>query len=121
MLPESSKLLLDIRRALEDIEAFTAGLDLEAYKGDAKCRAAVERKFEVAGEACVRLRERFPEIYVLPTAAALRLLKRRLCYYTVGSAGMAGSDLRSPCFANLWAKRSRPSLSPSAFFLFSRK
>jgi hypothetical protein len=26
MLPESSKLLLDIQQALEDIEAFTAGL-----------------------------------------------------------------------------------------------
>lgn len=63
MLPESSKLLLDIRRALEDIEAFTAGLDVDAYKADAKCRAAVERKFEVAGEACVRLRDRFPEVY----------------------------------------------------------
>jgi uncharacterized protein with HEPN domain len=63
MLPESSKLLLDIRQALEDIEVFTAGLNLEAYKTDAKCRAAVERKFEVAGEACVRLRDRFPEIF----------------------------------------------------------
>jgi uncharacterized protein with HEPN domain len=63
MLPESSKLLLDIQQALEDIEAFTAGLDLDAYKADAKCRAAVERKFEVAGEACVRLRDRFPRIY----------------------------------------------------------
>ncbi|MFM8885259.1 MAG: DUF86 domain-containing protein, partial [Chthoniobacterales bacterium] len=48
---------------MEDIEAFTAGHALESYKADAKCRAAVERKFEVAGEACVRLRERFPEIY----------------------------------------------------------
>jgi uncharacterized protein with HEPN domain len=63
MLPESSKLLLDIQQALEDIKAFTAGLDLEAYKADTKCRAAVERKFEVAGEACVRLRDRFPDIY----------------------------------------------------------
>jgi len=63
MLPESSKLLLDIQKALEDIEAFTAGLNLDAYKADAKCRAAVERKFEVAGEACVRLRDRFPKIY----------------------------------------------------------
>ena len=63
MLPESGKLLLDIQQALEDIEAFTAGLDLVAYKADAKCRAAVERKFEVAGEACVRWRDRFPEIY----------------------------------------------------------
>ncbi len=63
MLPESSKLLLDVRQALEDIETFTAGLDLDAYKADAKCRAAVERKFEVAGEACVRLRDRFPRTY----------------------------------------------------------
>jgi len=30
MLPESSKLLLDVRQALEDIETFTAGLDLDA-------------------------------------------------------------------------------------------
>jgi uncharacterized protein with HEPN domain len=63
MLPESSKLLLDIRLALEDIKSFTETLDLAAYKADTKCRAAVERKFEVAGEACVRLRERFPAIY----------------------------------------------------------
>jgi uncharacterized protein with HEPN domain len=63
MLPESSKLLLDIQQALEDIDAFTTGLDLAGYKADAKCRAAVERKFEVAGEACARLRDRFPEIY----------------------------------------------------------
>ena len=57
----------------------------------------------------------------LPTAAVLRLLKRRLCYSSVGSAGSAGLALRRPCFANLWAKRSRPSMSPSAFFLFNRK
>jgi len=63
MLPESSKLLLDIRQALEDIRDFTSGLDMEAYFRDAKCRAAVERKFEVMGEACTRLRDRFPEVF----------------------------------------------------------
>jgi uncharacterized protein with HEPN domain len=63
MLPESSKLLLDIRQALDDVGDFTRGLDLEAYSHDAKCRAAVERKFEVMGEACTRLRDRFPEIF----------------------------------------------------------
>ena len=31
MLPESSKLLLDIRQALDDIGDFSRGLDLEAY------------------------------------------------------------------------------------------
>jgi uncharacterized protein with HEPN domain len=63
MLPESSKLLLDIRQALDDIADFTRGLDLEAYARDAKCRAAVERKFGVMGEACTRLRDRFPEVF----------------------------------------------------------
>ena len=29
-----------------------AGRDLVAYKADTKCRAAVERKFEVAGDMC---------------------------------------------------------------------
>lgn len=29
-----------------------SGLDLVAYKADAKCRAAVERKIEVAGDKC---------------------------------------------------------------------
>ena len=56
MLPEELKLLVDIRDALEDIREFTAGMDFGAYKIDAKCRAAVERKFEIIGEACTRLR-----------------------------------------------------------------
>jgi uncharacterized protein with HEPN domain len=81
MLPESSKLLLDIQRALADIEAFTAELDLTAYKADAKCRAAVERKFEVAGEACVRLRDRFPEIYEsVPDAPRLVGFRNRIIH-----------------------------------------
>ena len=61
MRPEELKLLVDIRRALEEIREFTAGMDFGAYRIDAKCRAAVERKFEIIGEACMRLRDRFPE------------------------------------------------------------
>jgi uncharacterized protein with HEPN domain len=38
-------------------------MDYAAYRLDAKCRAAVERKFEIIGEACMRLRDRFPEAY----------------------------------------------------------
>lgn len=61
MRPEELKLLVDIRNALEEIREFTAGMDFGAYRIDAKCRAAVERKFEIIGEACMRLRDRFPE------------------------------------------------------------
>jgi hypothetical protein len=64
MPPEILKLLVDIRKALKDITEFTAGMDYAAYQRDAKCRAAVERKFEIIGEACTRLRDRFPEPYM---------------------------------------------------------
>jgi len=63
MPPEALKLLVDIRLALTEIRDFTAGMDLDAYRNDAMCRAAVERKFEIIGEACTRLRDRFPDSY----------------------------------------------------------
>ena len=63
MPPEALKLLVDIQSSLEEIRDFTAGMDFAAYRLDAKCRAAVERKFEIIGEACTRLRDRFPDSY----------------------------------------------------------
>ena len=81
MLPESSKLLLDIRHALDDIGGFTRGLDLEAYSRDEKCRAAVERKFEVMGEACTRLRGRFPDVFEkVPDARQMISFRNRLIH-----------------------------------------
>lgn len=63
MLPEVLKLLVDVRDATSDIQAFTAGMDLSQYRQDTMCRAAVERKFEIIGEACTRLRDRFPKSF----------------------------------------------------------
>jgi len=63
MRPEMLKLLVDVRDAASDIRDFTAGMDLAEYRLDAKCRAAVERKFEIIGEACTRLRDLFPESF----------------------------------------------------------
>jgi uncharacterized protein with HEPN domain len=81
MLPESSKLLLDIRHALDDIDGFTRGLDLESYSRDGKCRAAVERKFEVMGEACMRLRDRFPDVFEkVPDARQMISFRNRLIH-----------------------------------------
>ena len=65
MPPETLKLLVDIQNALADIRDFTVGMDFAMYQLDAKCRAAVERKFEVIGEACMRMRDRFPEQFSL--------------------------------------------------------
>lgn len=63
MKQEARKLLLDIQEAIFAIAEFTKGMTFEAYLVDAKTRAAVERKFEIVGEACSRLRDRCPEVF----------------------------------------------------------
>jgi uncharacterized protein with HEPN domain len=63
MPPELNKLLIDIQAALLEIQEFTAGMDLNSYRADSKCKAAVERKFEIIGEVCTRMRDQFPETF----------------------------------------------------------
>ncbi|MCA0214481.1 MAG: DUF86 domain-containing protein [Proteobacteria bacterium] len=43
--------LWDVRDAAVAIQSFTAGMDAAAYAGNAMAQAAVERKFEIIGEA----------------------------------------------------------------------
>ena len=50
--------LRDIADAVADIQQFTEGMDAEAFRADAKTRAAVERKFLVISEAAARLGDR---------------------------------------------------------------
>lgn len=47
--------LWDVREAARAIQSFTAGLDAAAYTGNELVQAAVERKFEVIGEALNQL------------------------------------------------------------------
>jgi uncharacterized protein with HEPN domain len=55
MLAEQKKYLYDIQQAVERIATFTAGKTLADYEADAMLRAAVERQFEIVGEAINRL------------------------------------------------------------------
>jgi uncharacterized protein with HEPN domain len=49
--------LQDILAAMESISAFTAGMDLDSFRGDDKTASAVIRKFEIIGEATKQLPE----------------------------------------------------------------
>ncbi len=66
----------DVREAVLAIQIFTAGLDITAYENNELVQAAVERKFEVIGEALNQLSrldaamaERLPD---LPHIVAFR-------------------------------------------------
>lgn len=48
--------LWDVREAAQAIQSFTAGLDVKGYVSNELVQAAVERKFEVIGEALNQLR-----------------------------------------------------------------
>jgi uncharacterized protein with HEPN domain len=52
---EAKKYLFDIQRAAALIGEFTSGLSLEEYQSRPMVRAAVEREFEIVGEALAQL------------------------------------------------------------------
>jgi hypothetical protein len=52
MRPEAAALLWNAREAAERIARFTTGRGLDDYLADDLLRAAVERQFEIIGEAC---------------------------------------------------------------------
>ena len=57
-----------MRQAAALIAQFTAGLDFDGYAADAMVRAAVEREFEIIGEALSQLAKLAPEIANAPWA-----------------------------------------------------
>lgn len=60
---ETKKCLEDVRQAAELIAQFTAGKDFADYDADAMLRSAVERQFEIIGEAVKRLAKLDAAIY----------------------------------------------------------
>ena len=62
MRPDPRVLLADVERAAADIVNFTEGMDSFAYAADTRTQAAVERKFEIIGEALNRLHQIYPEL-----------------------------------------------------------
>ena len=62
MQPDSRKYLFDAQQAAAGIMMFTAGKSREDYESDLMLRLAVERQFEIIGEALTRLRKVDPEL-----------------------------------------------------------
>jgi uncharacterized protein with HEPN domain len=55
MKGDTRKHLIDILQAADEINRFVLGMDLNAYQGNSVTQRAVERDFEIIGEALNRI------------------------------------------------------------------
>lgn len=62
MNEETKKRLFDALEACRAIQQFTSGINFTGYSADSMRRAAVERKFEILGEALNRAEESTPDV-----------------------------------------------------------
>lgn len=53
------KLCFDILKAITEVRDFTAGIDLDHYRKNRVVKLAVERDYEIVGEALKRMQTRF--------------------------------------------------------------
>lgn len=79
--------LWDVRDAADDIAQFIAGLDSTGYADDKLVRAAVERKFEIIGEALNLLSKHAPNL-----ALRIMVLRRIVDFRNVLIHGYATVD-----------------------------
>ena len=86
---EARKRLHDIRRAVELLTEFTADKTLRDYERDAMLRAAVEREFEITGEAMARLAEHDADV-----AACISEHRRIIAFRNMLIHGYASVDDR---------------------------
>jgi uncharacterized protein with HEPN domain len=61
----AAKYLWDVQQAAEGVRQFTNGRTLDDYLADGMLRAAVERQFQIIGEALARLRRVAPDVAAL--------------------------------------------------------
>ncbi len=78
MHPRAPKLLEDIRSAADFVKTATAGVALPRFKQDRLLRQAVERNFEIIGEAMRRLEKDDPD-----TAARITDYRRIIAFRNV--------------------------------------
>ena len=62
MKDETRKNLIDVFHAAEEIQNFVSGMDFQAYQDNPVIRRAVERDFEIIGEALNRIKNADDEL-----------------------------------------------------------
>jgi uncharacterized protein with HEPN domain len=87
MPPDPRKYLWDAAAAAELARGFAAGQSFEDYLSNAMLRAAVEREFEIIGEALNQLSKAAPDI-----AAAIPELARIVAFRNILIHGYATVD-----------------------------
>lgn len=89
MHPDAGKLLWDAQQAAERVARFTAEKSFADYEADDYLRSAVERQFEIVGEALNQLYRLDPA-----TAAIIAGLPRIVAFRNVLIHGYASVDNR---------------------------
>jgi uncharacterized protein with HEPN domain len=89
MRPESRKYIWDALQAADRIARFTDGRSLETYQTDELLRSAVERQFEIIGEALSQFRSVDPD-----AAAGIPELARIVAFRNILIHGYASVDDR---------------------------
>jgi len=75
MQHDAEKLTYDILSAAKDVQQFVGDMSFDQYHADKLVKAAVERKFEIIGEALNRLSQLSPE-----TVSAIREHKKIISF-----------------------------------------
>jgi uncharacterized protein with HEPN domain len=89
MQHDAEKFALDIFTAATDIQDFVGTMTFDEYHRNKLVKAAVERKFEIIGEALNRLVRLSPE-----TASAVREYEKIIAFRNIVSTGTTSSPIR---------------------------
>ncbi len=76
--------LRDILRAIDSIESFVAGMDLQTFEADDRTSSAVVRKFEIIGEATKQIPDSLRQLHPNIPWREMAGMRDRLIHFYFG-------------------------------------